>query len=135
MSHGDEGSSSKGTEKPFTALIVDDNSLMCKMHESILKSSIGITTQIAHNGKEAVDIFCSGDYFDIVFMNLEMPIMNGIEATKELRAMGVVCKIVGVTSCENTDEKEAFKQAGLDILHEKPLTLAKVNSILEQPQN
>ncbi|TXG65813.1 hypothetical protein EZV62_007088 [Acer yangbiense] len=103
MSHGDEGSSSKGIEKPFTALIVDDNSLM-------------------HN-------------FDIVFMDLGMPIMNGIEATKELRAMGVVCKIVGVTSCENTDEKEAFKQAGLDILHEKPLTLAKVNSILEQPQN
>ncbi|KAK0594566.1 hypothetical protein LWI29_026287 [Acer saccharum] len=134
MSHGGEGSSSKGTEKPFTALIVDDNFLMHKMHESILKS-IGITTQIAHNGKEAIDIFRSGANFDIVFMDMEMPIMNGIEATKEPRAMGVVCKIVGVTSCENTDEKEAFKQAGLDILHEKPLTLAKVNSILEHPQN
>ncbi|KAK2638669.1 hypothetical protein Ddye_026464 [Dipteronia dyeriana] len=134
MSLGDKGSSSKGIEKPFTALIVDDNSLMLKMHESILKS-IGITTQVAHNGKEAVDIFHSGANFDIVFMDMEMPIMNGIEATKELRAMGVVCKIVGVTSCENAAEKEAFKQAGLDILHEKPLTLAKVNSILEQPHN
>ena len=78
MSHGDEGSSSKGTEKPFTALIVDDNFLMRKMHESILKS-IGITTQIAHNGKEAIDIFSSGANFDIVFMDMEMPIMNGIE--------------------------------------------------------
>ncbi|KAK2652278.1 hypothetical protein Ddye_012134 [Dipteronia dyeriana] len=54
-------------------------------------------------------------------------------ATKELRAMGVVCKIVGVTSCENTAKKEAFKHAGLDILHERPLSLAKVNSILGKP--
>ncbi|KAK0601455.1 hypothetical protein LWI29_024413 [Acer saccharum] len=118
------------TKKQVSALIVDDDRVIRKIHSMILRS-LKVKSEMAVNGKEAVDLFRSGANFDIVFMDLEMPIMNGIEATKELRAMGVTCKIVGVTS-RDKEVKEAFLEAGLDFCHLKPLTVAKVTSLLEQ---
>ncbi|KAK3197885.1 hypothetical protein Dsin_021300 [Dipteronia sinensis] len=118
------------TKKQVSALIVDDDHVIRKIHSMILRS-LKVKSEMAVNGKEAVDLFRSGANFDIVFIDLEMPIMNGIEATKELRAMGVTCKIVGVTSRDN-EAKEAFLEAGLDFCHLKPLTVAKVTPFLEQ---
>ncbi|KAI9186325.1 hypothetical protein LWI28_016191 [Acer negundo] len=118
------------TKKQVSALIVDDDRVIRKIHSTILRS-LKVKSEMAVNGKEAVDLFRSGANFDIVFMDLEMPIMNGIEATKELRAMGVTCKIVGVTSRDN-EVKEAFLEAGLDFCHLKPLTVAKVTPLLGQ---
>ncbi|KAK2637970.1 hypothetical protein Ddye_025765 [Dipteronia dyeriana] len=138
MMLGEAGPSSKriktvenddGIVKQLFTLIVDDDPIVCKIHSSIL-NSVGFIAQVASNGKEAVDLFRSGVTFDIVFIDMDMPIMNGIEATKQLRAMGVTCKIVGVTSRDN-EAKEAFLEAGLDFCHLKPLTVAKVTPFLE----
>ena len=66
------------TKKQVSALIVDDDRVIRKIHSMIL-SSLKVKSEMAVNGKEAVDLFRSGANFDIVFMDLEMPIMNGIE--------------------------------------------------------
>lgn len=67
---------SSGTQ--LTALVVDDNILNQKIHQKLL-NRVGVNTHVAGNGKEAVDIHCSGQRFDLILMDMDMPIMNGIE--------------------------------------------------------
>ncbi|XP_031282593.1 two-component response regulator 24-like [Pistacia vera] len=124
------GSSSLGNVSRISALIVDDDPVIRKLHSAMLKS-LGIQFQLAVNGKEAVDLYRSGANIHIVFMDMEMPVMNGMEATKELRAMGVSSIIVGVSSRCSDEEREEFISAGLDHCYAKPLTVAKIKSLLE----
>ncbi|XP_031252243.1 two-component response regulator 24-like [Pistacia vera] len=108
------------TKVQFSALIVDDDPLIRKIHSEVLKS-LGFQTQVAKSGKEAVDLYRAGANFDIVFMDMQMPVMNGIEATRAARD-GVSTKIVGVSSECSESEIEAFILAGLDLYYAKPLT-------------
>lgn len=58
------------------ALIVDDEHLLRQIHEAML-NKFHLETDVAKNGKEAVELFASGKSYDLVFMDLEMPVMNG----------------------------------------------------------
>lgn len=62
----------------LTALVVDDNILNRKIHQKLLES-VGVKNQGVENGQEAVDIHCHGQIFDLILMDMDMPIMNGIE--------------------------------------------------------
>ncbi|KAG5056233.1 hypothetical protein JHK85_008743 [Glycine max] len=77
------------------------------------------------DGKEAVDLCRSGENFDIIFMDKEMPIMDGHEATKHLSAMGVKSIIVGITTRADGKDKEEFLASGSNHCFEKPLDQAK----------
>ncbi|KAL2344953.1 hypothetical protein Fmac_006238 [Flemingia macrophylla] len=113
----------------LTALVVDDNKVNRKIHQKML-DNVRVKNLGVKNGKEAVDIHCDGRRFDLILMDLDMPIMNGIEATKELRSMGISSMIVGVSSRCTEAEIQKFMEAGLNDYHEKPLNIAKLSSIL-----
>ncbi|KAK6915295.1 Signal transduction response regulator, receiver domain [Dillenia turbinata] len=117
--------------KQMSALIVDDNSVIQKIHKVIM-TKLGFETQVVDNGKMAVDLHTSGCSFDVILMDMEMPVMNGIEATKELRAMGVETMIVGVTACSLESEKQAFKEAGLNECFVKPLNMEEAKSLVKK---
>ncbi|XP_011004847.1 PREDICTED: two-component response regulator ARR22-like [Populus euphratica] len=125
-----EMATSNGRTK-ITALVVDDDRIIKTIHSKLL-SKLGIENHVAANGKEAVDLHCSGKKFDLIVMDREMPIMNGIEATRELRALGIRSIIVGVSTRSLGQEIQEFMDAGLDYYQEKPLTSSKVISILHQ---
>ncbi|KAK4573339.1 hypothetical protein RGQ29_031343 [Quercus rubra] len=113
----------------ITALVVDDDTINQMFHHRLL-DNLGIRNQVVRNGKEAIDVHCSGKNFDLILMDMEMPVMNGIEATRKLRAMGIRSMIAGVST--NTREREKFMEAGLDDYQEKPLTTSKLVSILHK---
>ncbi|KAK1565282.1 hypothetical protein Q3G72_023186 [Acer saccharum] len=94
----------------ITALVVDDNTVNQTMHHRLLEN-LGIENQVVKNGKEAVDVHSSGKYFDLILMDMDMPIMNGIEATRTLRAMGIRCMIAGVSTRSLDQEKQEFMEA------------------------
>ncbi|KAJ1413823.1 Signal transduction response regulator, receiver domain [Sesbania bispinosa] len=119
----------------LSALIVDDDGVIRSIHKAMLEGLFKIETKLAKNGKEAVDLHCSGANFDIVFMDREMPIMDGIEATKQLRAMGVKSMIVGITTRADGKEGEEFLAAGLNKCFGKPLTSAIIEAVLQDLQN
>ncbi|KAK7860201.1 two-component response regulator 24 [Quercus suber] len=116
---------SKMLEPPtkITALVVDDDTINQMIHHRLL-DNLGIRNQVVRNGKEAIDVHCSGKNFDLILMDMEMP------ATRKLRAMGIQSMIAGVST--NTRERENFMEAGLDDYQEKPLTTSKLVSILHK---
>jgi CheY-like chemotaxis protein len=65
-------------EMKFSVLIVDDDPIIRKIHR-VLLSKFTTEIQVAENGKEAVDRYRSGALFDLVLMDMDMPIMNGLE--------------------------------------------------------
>jgi CheY-like chemotaxis protein len=65
-------------ERKFSVLVVDDDATIRKIHSKFL-GKFPVDVQVAVNGKEAVDLYRSGAFFDLVLMDLEMPIMNGFE--------------------------------------------------------
>ncbi|XP_057763920.1 two-component response regulator 24-like [Salvia miltiorrhiza] len=113
------------------ALVVDDDPLIRRV-EGMLLSGYGLETKAVENGKEAIDLFVAGKTFDLVLMDMEMPVMNGPEATRALRALGVSCMIVGVTACGDEAKKAAFVAAGLDSCWDKPLNARIVDELAKK---
>ncbi|WZZ12237.1 hypothetical protein YC2023_105326 [Brassica napus] len=65
-------------ESKLTALVVDDNFVNQTMHHKLL-DRLGIKNDVVCNGQEAVDVHCSGRNYDLILMDMEMPILNGIQ--------------------------------------------------------
>ncbi|PON51409.1 Two-component response regulator [Parasponia andersonii] len=119
------------TNKMITALVVDDNMINQTLHRRLLQN-MGIENQAVGNGREAIDVHYSGKVFDLILMDLDMPVMNGIEATRKLREMGIRSTIAGVSSHSSDENIQEFVEAGLDDYHQKPLTFTKLVSILRK---
>ncbi|KAL4341437.1 hypothetical protein GQ457_08G005530 [Hibiscus cannabinus] len=128
---GIDASSSSLSNKNLSVLVVDDDPLIRMLHDNYLKH-FGLKPHVVENGKEAVKLFQLGIYFNLILMDNEMPIMNGVEATKVLRDMGSTSMIVGVTSRGSPSEMQTFMEAGLDFCFEKPLTFDMIDFILKE---
>ncbi|KAI4332300.1 hypothetical protein L6164_017222 [Bauhinia variegata] len=115
----------------ISALIVDDDAGTRLTHKRILEN-YNMEAKTVANGKEAVDLYQAGAYFDVILMDQEMPIMDGAGATKELRAMCVKSMIVAVTSLADISERYKFMASGLDHCFEKPLTGEMVEFMLQE---
>ncbi|KAK3441895.1 hypothetical protein EUGRSUZ_B02167 [Eucalyptus grandis] len=116
--------------KKLSVLIVDDDSMIRTIH-TILVNRVGVVveSQVTENGKVAVDLFGPGDSFDVILMDWEMPMMNGIE---ELRNIRVSSMIGGVTSHSMDTEEDTFMAAGLDDCYGKPLLIKILKNILQK---
>ena len=103
----------------------------------MILDELGIDYEVANNGREAVDIFYQGHSFDIVFMDENMPEMNGVEAVKEIRLFEKEknCSktpIVAVTANALEGDKEYFINAGMDDYVSKPYDENHIKTILIQ---
>jgi len=83
--------------KPYTIIIVDDSTVMRKIISQILKSEMYDVIGEASNGSEAVDMYKELKP-DLVTLDINMPIMDGIEALKEILTFDSEAKIVMLTS-------------------------------------
>ncbi|CAN8260489.1 unnamed protein product [Cochlearia groenlandica] len=119
--------------KKLNVLIVDDDALNRKINEKVIKS-IGGVSQMAKDGEEAVILHREGGVcFDLILMDKEMPVRDGVSTTKKLREMKVTSMIVGVTSlADNEVERKAFMEAGLNHCVAKPLTKAKIFPLIKE---
>jgi CheY-like chemotaxis protein/HPt (histidine-containing phosphotransfer) domain-containing protein len=106
---------------------------------SYMLEGAGAVVTIAANGQEGVKAFDrkaeDGKAFDLVLMDIQMPIMDGYEATRTLRAKGVKTPIVALTAFAMSGDREACLAAGCNDYLPKPITtaslLAKLSKYLQ----
>ncbi|XP_074356060.1 two-component response regulator 24-like [Apium graveolens] len=119
---------SSSSMRKLSALVVDDDAVIRRIHVAYLQKH-GFETRAVENGQLAVDLIRSGEVFDVIFMDFNMPVMNGIEATKELRDLGVNAMIVGISD-DQDHTMEDFIEAGMDQFYKKPLKAQTITSVL-----
>ena len=119
------------------ALLVEDNDMNMEIAEFLLQNE-GILVTKAWNGKEAVEIFKNSkpDEYDMIFMDVMMPEMNGIEATKFIRNMdrpdAHTIPIFAMTANAFIDDAERSKAAGMNEHFTKPLDMKAICSVIKQ---
>jgi len=116
-------------------LLVDDNSVNVNVARSILKRA-GCNVSVARSGKEAIEMV-QQQVFDLIFMDVQMPVMNGIETTQRIKQLGLpnLPPIVAMTAFSMQEERDSFLQAGMDDFIAKPIKaqalIAKVKEWVE----
>jgi len=111
-------------------LLVEDNKTNQMLMSAILKKQ-GLTFDIANDGLEAIAAVKTSKY-DLVLMDENMPNLNGIEATKQIRKIekiGVELPIVALTANAMIGDKEKFISAGMDDYLTKPVNIKELQSV------
>jgi len=98
---------------------------------TFILESFGVTVTLAKNGQEAV-AFASKQPFDLILMDMRMPIMDGIEATQILRGRGYKKPIIAHTANVMKKHLEQFVQAGSDDVLAKPIDQNELRRILKK---
>ena len=114
------------------ALLAEDNAVNQEVFSSLL-SMHGIKTMIAQNGQEALDML--GDArFDIIFMDCQMPVMDGFEATRQIRADEALraVPVIALTANAMVGDREKCIAAGMDDYMSKPVKEEKLRDMLER---
>ena len=113
--------------KDYKILIVEDNEVNQLLLERILKS-LDAKTYLAENGSEAVELVKS-KYFDLVLMDIQMPGMDGLTATKIIKSQFPHLPVLAVTAHAFLEEIEKCREAGCDDVITKPI---KKTELLEK---
>ena len=102
-------------------LLVEDNELNAEIASFLLERH-GMEVTWVQNGKKAVDeIAQRADAYDFIFMDIMMPIMDGLKATKKIRKMGYTIPIIAMTANAFTDDAQKSLDAGMNAHLTKPL--------------
>jgi CheY-like chemotaxis protein len=117
-------------------LVVDDNLLNRKLACAILKNN-NFEFDVAENGKIAYDLFLKGGY-NIILMDIQMPIMNGIESTKMIRDhegesnIKTPIPIIAVTTFTRDTDKKNCYEAGMNEVLGKPYITNNLLEVLDR---
>ena len=114
-----------------SALVVDDNPLNVELTVAMLANQ-GIATATATNGAEALQALLDQD-FDLILIDSQMPVMDGIEATRRIRALPTaksIVPIIGLTGNARDTEREVALDAGMSEYIVKPISPATLRALL-----
>lgn len=118
--------------KSARVLVVEDNKLNQEIAVGMLKL-MGISPTIACNGQEAVDL-CRSRIFDLVLMDIQMPVMDGLEATRQIRkyGFGKMRDVPIIAMTANALQADKFKsmEAGMNAHLTKPISHAELVEVI-----
>jgi two-component system, sensor histidine kinase and response regulator len=115
---------------PLKVLLAEDNAINQRVALRMLEK-LGIEAEIVQNGAEAVSAVEAGSY-PLVFMDCQMPVMDGFQATAAIRALekGRGLPIVAMTAHAMQGDRERCLEAGMDDYMSKPISLAALEAVL-----
>ena len=99
-------------------------------------ATFGLKPTIVNNGQEAVESFESNPY-DLIFMDIQMPIMDGVLATRTIRNLqsehGVnpKCDVVGLSAHAMSGDRERYLREGMNEYLTKPISITELGKVLE----
>lgn len=144
LGHGGEEQTSNALEtfvqQDFSGkrvLLVEDNEINIEVAEELL-NIVGIQVEKAMNGRLAVERMLETEpgYYDLIFMDIQMPVMNGYEASKAIRASDrddlTHIPIVAMTADAFSDDIRKSKDAGMNDHISKPVDVEKLEEVLHR---
>ncbi len=121
------------TNHALSILLVDDDSINRYAARTLLEQA-GQKIVEAANGQEAIEI-TESQFFDVILMDVHMPVMDGIEATRKIREgnrEGKQVPIIGLTASVMKDEIDVYLKAGMNAVVEKPIFIEKLMNTIQQ---
>jgi signal transduction histidine kinase/CheY-like chemotaxis protein len=117
-------------QKELSILVAEDNQINQKVAETIF-SNLGYQIDLAMDGKEVVEMVKKKNY-DIVFMDLQMPEKDGVDATVEIRGLGFQMPIVAMTATASKIGKDNAINSGMNDYITKPVRVEAVKAVLQK---
>ncbi len=127
--------SSFAEDYPLDILLVENHSVSQKVAMAMLQE-LGYAPDLASDGLEAVNQ-CMTSTPDIIFMDINMPVMDGLEAIRKIRELplGDICYIVAFTASAFSSEIERFRAAGANDILTKPANFQALSRVLQRAVN
>jgi len=121
-------------ENSDTILITEDEEVNYLYLVALLEQILKVNYNIIHakNGKEAIEFCKTNPQIDLVFMDIKMPILNGYEATKEIKRLLPKLPIIAITAYSAIKEKDMAKSVGCDDFVSKPIDREHLESVVEK---
>jgi len=116
-------------EDPFI-LIVEDEETNFFVFDLFLRKTITSRTLHAHNGVEAINACKENPEISLVLMDIKMPVMDGIEATRQIKSFRPELIIIAVTAYALSGDEQKLRQAGCDDYIAKPVRKAELLKII-----
>ena len=118
-------------DRSLTILVAEDHFVNQRLFQTILEKE-GYRVLLAADGVEAVAVVEQHPEIDLIFMDVQMPNLNGYDATSRIRALGVTVPIVAVTANALSDERKRCQQAGMDEYLPKPFRKIDLERVIEK---
>ncbi len=119
------------TDLTVRVLIVEDNFINQTFLSTLLRK-YGIPSVVVNNGLEAVN-FLKKETVDLILMDIQMPVMDGLTATQQIREeLGLSIPVVAVTSNPEFEVRPRCQEAGMDDFLAKPIQKKQLEAILER---
>jgi CheY-like chemotaxis protein len=127
--------SSFAEDYPLDILLVENHPISQKVALAMLQA-LGYTPALASDGLEAVNE-CMTSTPDIIFMDINMPVMDGLAAMRKIRTLplGDTCYIVAFTASAFSSEIERFRAAGANDILTKPANFKALTGVLQRAAN
>ncbi|KAJ3042905.1 hypothetical protein HK097_001872 [Rhizophlyctis rosea] len=118
-------------DRSIRVLVVEDNNVIQKLAEKMLTRA-GFEVRTANNGEEALaKIETAGkDWFDVCLMDLLMPIMDGFQATEEIRRRGYTLPVIALTAKSSESDRLRCLKIGFNYFTTKPFQLGDISTII-----
>jgi PAS domain S-box-containing protein len=110
-------------------LLVEDNPVNRQIVLGYLKRAIGLTVDVAEDGQQAVER-CTRLGYDLILMDVQMPVMDGYEAARQIRALNHSVPIVALTANAFPDDITRSLEAGMNEHLTKPLEMERLRDVL-----
>ena len=122
----------KATKRALNVLLVDDNTINRMLCQRFLKN-LGISPETADNGLQALEQ-CRRRHYDLILMDCQMPVMDGMEATRQIRRHSINMKtpIIALTGLTGEQERHNCLTAGMNDFISKPFTQDQIQATLLQ---
>ncbi|KAJ5360765.1 CheY-like superfamily [Penicillium concentricum] len=132
-------STSSGSEGRPRVLVVDDNNINLHLMMTFMEKRKVVVLGRAENGRAAVDAFeMMPQGYDIVFMDMSMPVMDGFEATRAIRAIEkerdgcIPATIIALTGLSSSLDERRALDSGVDLFLMKPVSFKEVSRLIDE---
>jgi CheY-like chemotaxis protein len=133
------GADKPANQKGLSILVAEDNEINALLMRSLL-TRLGHAPTIAGNGEAAIESWAAAraalSPYDLVLMDVQMPVMDGLEAARRIRAAEAESnaprtRILALTANAQSEDRDAAMAAGMDGLLVKPLDRERLREVLE----